>query len=34
LVVRLLNRMAAGEDQEELLDKTGEKMNLSLVEML
>ena len=34
LVVRLLNRMAAGEDQEELVQKTGEKMNLSLVGML
>ena len=34
LVVRLLNRMAAEEDQEELVQKTGEKMNLSLVGML
>ena len=34
LVVRLLNRMSAGEDREELIEKTGEKMNLSLVEML
>lgn len=34
LVVRLLNRMAAGGDQEEMLKRTGERMNLSLVEML
>lgn len=34
LVVKLLNRMAAGSDQEEIIQKTGERMNLSLVEML
>ncbi len=34
LVVRLLNRMAADGDQEEMLKRTGERMNLSLVEML
>lgn len=34
LVVRLLNRMSAGEDREELIRKTGEKMNLSLAELL
>lgn len=34
LVVQLLNRMSAGEDQEEMLEKTAERMNLSFVEML
>ncbi len=34
LVVRLLNRMSAGEDREDLIRKTGEKMNLSLAELL
>lgn len=34
LVVRLLNRMSAEEEQEELIKETGKKMNLSLVEML
>lgn len=34
LVVKLLNRMAAGSDKEEIIQKTGERMNLSLVEML
>lgn len=34
LVVKLLNRMAAGSDQEEIIQKTGERMNLSLVEVL
>lgn len=34
LVVRLLNRMSAGKDQEELIQRAGEKMNLSLVELL
>lgn len=34
LVVQLLNRMAASEDYEEMLKCTGEKMNLSLLEMI
>ena len=34
LVVQLLNRIAAGGGEDELIQKTGEKMNLSLVEML
>lgn len=34
LVVRLLNRMAASGDYEEMLKRTGEKMNLSLLEMI
>lgn len=34
LVVQLLNRMALGEDYEELVESTGKKMNLSLMEML
>ena len=34
LVVRLLNRMAASVDYEEMLKRTGEKMNLSLLEMI
>lgn len=34
MLVQLLNRMAAGKDPEEMLRKTGEKMNLSVVEML
>lgn len=34
LVTKLLNRISAGGDPEEMLRKTGERMNLSLVEML
>lgn len=34
LVVQLLNRMSSGRDQEELIQRAGEKMNLSLVEIL
>lgn len=34
LVVQLLNRMSGAEDYEELVMKTGEKMNLSLLEMV
>lgn len=34
LVVQLLNRLAAGGEQDGLIQKTAEKMNLSLVEML
>lgn len=34
LVVQLLNRMAASGDYEEMLKRTGEKMNLSLLEMI
>lgn len=34
LVVRLLNRMSGSADYEEVLERTGEKMNLSLLEIL
>lgn len=34
MLVQLLNRMAASQDPEEMLRKTGEKMNLSVAEML
>ncbi|MDY5845085.1 MAG: DUF5716 family protein [Bariatricus sp.] len=34
LVVQLLNRMSGAEDYEELVMKTGEKMNLSLLEIV
>lgn len=33
LVVQLLNRMAAGDDYDEVLEETGKKMNLSLLEI-
>ena len=34
LVIRLLNRMAQGDDYEEVLRSTGSRMNLSLLEMI
>ena len=34
LVVQLLNRMSAGDDYGEIVQKTGAKMNLSLLEMI
>lgn len=34
LVIQLLNRMSAGDDYEEIVQKTGAKMNLSLLEMV
>lgn len=34
LVVKLLNRMSGSADYEEVLERTGEKMNLSLLEIL
>ncbi len=34
LVVQLLNKMSAQEDKEEIFQKTAEKMNLSLIEIL
>lgn len=34
LVVQLLNRMSAGDDYEEIVQKTGAKMNLSLLEIV
>ena len=34
LVIRLLNRMAQGDDYEEVLRSTGRRMNLSLLEMI
>ena len=34
LVIRLLNRMSAGDDYEEIVRCTGERINLSLLEML
>ena len=34
LVIQLLNRMSAGDDYEEIVRRTGERMNLSLLEMV
>lgn len=34
LVIQLLNRMSEGDDYEEIVQKTGAKMNLSLLEMI
>lgn len=34
LVIQLLNRISAGEDKEEMIRRTGAKMNLSLLEMI
>lgn len=33
-MIRLLNRMAQGDDYEEVLRSTGSRMNLSLLEMI
>ena len=33
LIVQLLNRMTAGDDYDEILEETGKKMNLSLLEI-